>query len=256
MINSLIHTSRIKRLNPFMTPMALFQRSFLNWEPIDILNCKREVFGIGERFDLFHMVSRWFLAGRRSGTSSSKQLSEVSGSTRKILPQKGTGRARAGASRRLNRRGGACAFGPKPKDWSFPLNYKILQKALHSSLSLKVKEGSLIIVSDHDFESFTSTKFAGYDKRLANLFDSLSQYSIQNRGPQIRLKRILLIDTNELSPSLSRLIELKDPEYTISPLAGKINFVKIDKLNAFHVLHNTTLIITERAKQWLEREIR
>lgn len=238
-----------------MTPMPFFQRSFISWEPVGILSCKREVFGIGQRMDLFHKVTRWFLAGRRSGTSSSKQLSEVSGSTRKILPQKGTGRARAGASRRPNRRGGACTFGPKPKDWSFPLNRKVLQKALHSSISTKAREGSMILVGNEDYQKFIETPFSGYDENLQTFFKSLIRYSYQNRGPQVRLKRVLLIDTDEIPNSLNRLINLEDPEYTISPLAGKINFVKVDQLNAFHVLHNTSIIITQKAKEWLEDRV-
>jgi large subunit ribosomal protein L4 len=94
-----------------------------------------------------------FLANKRQGTHKSKERSEVSGSTKKLKRQKGTGGARAGDTNSPTIVGGGRAFGPKPRDYSFKLNKKVKRLARVSALSYKVKEEKLIIVEDFNFDT-------------------------------------------------------------------------------------------------------
>ncbi|MDD2489281.1 MAG: 50S ribosomal protein L4 [Bacteroidales bacterium] len=94
-----------------------------------------------------------FLANNRQGTHKSKERSEVSGSTRKLKRQKGTGGARAGDTNSPTIVGGGRAFGPRPRDYSFKLNKKVKKLARVSALSYKVKEEKLIVVEDFNFDT-------------------------------------------------------------------------------------------------------
>jgi large subunit ribosomal protein L4 len=94
-----------------------------------------------------------FLANNRQGTHKSKERSEVSGSTRKLKRQKGTGGARAGDTNSPTIIGGGRAFGPRPRDYSFKLNKKVKKLARVSALSYKVKEEKLIVVEDFNFDT-------------------------------------------------------------------------------------------------------
>lgn len=93
-----------------------------------------------------------YLANQRQGTHKAKERSEVSGSTRKLKRQKGTGGARAGDINSPTIVGGGRAFGPRPRDYYFKLNKKVKRLARVSALSYKVKEDGLIVVEDFNFE--------------------------------------------------------------------------------------------------------
>ncbi|HBN05899.1 MAG TPA: 50S ribosomal protein L4 [Bacteroidales bacterium] len=94
-----------------------------------------------------------YLANQRQGTHKSKERSEVSGSTKKLKRQKGTGGARAGDTNSPTIVGGGRAFGPKPRDYSFKLNKKVKKLARVSALTYKAKEDKLIVVEDFSFEA-------------------------------------------------------------------------------------------------------
>lgn len=84
-----------------------------------------DVFGIEPNDHAIYLDVKQYLANQRQGTHSAKEKSEVSGSTRKLKNQKGTGGARAGSIKNPLFRGGARVFGPKPRDYSFKLNKKV-----------------------------------------------------------------------------------------------------------------------------------
>lgn len=107
-----------------------------------------------------------FLANQRQGTHKSKERSEVSGSTRKLKRQKGTGGARAGDINSPLMVGGGRVFGPRPRDYSFKLNKKVKRLARLSALTYKAKESNLIIVEDFNFEA---PKTKNYVAMLKNL---------------------------------------------------------------------------------------
>lgn len=104
------------------------------------------VFNEEKRPDLAHRVVIYQLAKRRSGNASTKERNEISGSSRKLFRQKGTGRARRGSIKSPLLRGGGTIFGPKPRDYAQSLPKKVRRKALASVLSEKLRSGELLIL--------------------------------------------------------------------------------------------------------------
>lgn len=109
---------------------------------------------------LFHLLVRQNLASLRAGNASTKSRSEVNYSGRKIRPQKGTGKARLGDRGSPMLRGGGRAFAKKPKDWSFHVNRKMVQKGLKASLSLRWAMGQLDILDAATLPVLSKTKDA------------------------------------------------------------------------------------------------
>jgi len=127
---------------------------------IDIFNLKREKVGDLELADevfatevkehLFHEVVVAQLASRRAGTKAAKERSAVSGSSKKIYKQKGTGQARHGSIRAPIFVGGGRAHPPKPQDFSYRPPRQVRIGALRSALSMILKEGRLTVVDSMD----------------------------------------------------------------------------------------------------------
>lgn len=91
-------------------------------------------------------------ANARKGIASVKTRGEVRGSTRKLFPQKGTGRARGGSIRSPLRRGGGVAFGPQPRSYAQRIPKKMRRLAIRGALSAKAADGRMAIVDDLGFE--------------------------------------------------------------------------------------------------------
>jgi large subunit ribosomal protein L4 len=147
---------------------------------IDVINDKKEVVSKFDvsildleniRYDLIHQLVVWQLAKRRSVISHTKEISEVSGSTRKIYKQKGTGRARHGSIRGAQFRGGGIIFGPnKDRNFSFKLNKKVKKIALKHALASKIKDGAIILHEELSFPvNKTKDFFKEYSKDKKNI---------------------------------------------------------------------------------------
>lgn len=108
------------------------------------------------------------MVNQRQGTHSSRERSEVSGSTRKLKRQKGTGGARAGDINSPVFVGGGRVFGPKPRDYGFKLNKKVKRLARRSALSYKAQEGQIIVIEDFNFEKPQTKKFVEMLKKTCN----------------------------------------------------------------------------------------
>ncbi len=93
------------------------------------------------------------LANKRQGTHDTLEKSTISGSTRKLKRQKGTGGARAGSIKSPTIRGGATCFGPHPRDYSFKLNKKIKMLARFSALTYKAKDAKILVLEDMSLEA-------------------------------------------------------------------------------------------------------
>lgn len=104
------------------------------------------VFCTPVRPDILHRVVRWQRAKRQQGTHKVKTISERSGSGKKPLPQKGSGRARQGSRRAPHMRGGGRVFGPTPRSHAHKLNKKVRNFGLRSALAAKWLEGNLMVV--------------------------------------------------------------------------------------------------------------
>lgn len=110
------------------------------------------IFDIEPNDHAIYLDTKQYLANQRQGTHSSKEKSTISGSTRKLKKQKGTGGARAGSIKSPLLRGGARVFGPQPRDYSFKLNKKLKQLARISALTHKAKDNSIMVVEDLSFD--------------------------------------------------------------------------------------------------------
>lgn len=117
------------------------------------INISDEVVKQDSNEEILYQEVKRFLATRRAGTHSTKGRSEVSGGGRKPWRQKGTGNARAGSNRSPLWRGGGIIFGPKPRDYSFKLNKKVIRKSKFIAISEKFKDKKIIVVEDMTFES-------------------------------------------------------------------------------------------------------
>ncbi len=116
------------------------------------------VFGIEPNDHCMYLDTKLIMANQRQGTHKSKERSEMSGSTRKLFRQKGTGGARRGDINSPLLRGGARVFGPKPRDYSFKLNKKVRLLARRSALSTKMAANEIVILEDFTFDTIKTKK--------------------------------------------------------------------------------------------------
>jgi large subunit ribosomal protein L4 len=130
---------------------------------VEVLNIKGEktgrtlempadVFGIEPHQHSVYLAVKQYLAHQRQGTHKSKERSEISGSTRKLHRQKGTGGSRKGDINSPLFPGGGRVFGPKPHKYSIQLNKKVARLARRSALSAKAAAGELVVVEDFGFD--------------------------------------------------------------------------------------------------------
>ena len=107
-----------------------------------------------------------YLANQRQGTHKSKERSEISGSTRKLIRQKGGGGARRGDINSPVLVGGGRVFGPTPRDYSFKLNKKVKALARRSALTYKAQKQEIIVVENYDFAAPKTKDFIALTKAL------------------------------------------------------------------------------------------
>jgi large subunit ribosomal protein L4 len=122
-------------------------------------NLSDDVFGIEPNDHAIYLDVKSFLANQRQGTHKSKQRNEISGSSKKIKKQKGTGGARAGNIKNPQFKGGGRVFGPEPRDYSFKLNKKVKALARKSALTYKAKDNAIAVLEDFNFESPKTTQY-------------------------------------------------------------------------------------------------
>lgn len=117
------------------------------------------VFAIEPNNHAVYLDVKQYLANQRQGTHKSKERAEITGSTRKIKKQKGTGTARAGSIKSGVFRGGGRMFGPRPRNYSFKLNKNLKRLARKSALSIKANEKSIIVLEDFNFDAPKTKNF-------------------------------------------------------------------------------------------------
>ena len=183
------------------------------------------VFAIEPNDHAIYLDVKQYLANQRQGTHSSLEKSVVSGSTKKLHKQKGTGGSRKGSIKNPLYRGGARIFGPQPRDYSFKLNKKLKKLARKSALSYKVKDAQLTILEDFSFENPKTKNFTELMKNL-----------------QIVGKKVLLV--------------VSAPDENILLSARNLKRVKVMNaadLNTYDILDATRLLITEGSIKEIEK---
>lgn len=175
------------------------------------------VFGIEPNDHAIYLDVKQFLACQRQGTHKSKERSEVSGSTRKLHKQKGTGGARIGDINSPVLVGGGRVFGPRPRDYRFKLNKKLKALARKSALTYKAQENAIVVVEDFTFEAPKTKDFVAMSQKL-----------------QVADKKLVLV-----LPEQNKNVYLSARNLTGT------NVVTVSELNTYKVLDNKALILTE-----------
>ncbi|AWV87983.1 50S ribosomal protein L4 [Bradymonas sediminis] len=185
------------------------------------------IFAAPVRKHLFWEVVNWQRARRRAGTQKVKTRAEVSGGGKKPWRQKGTGRARQGTIRAPHWVGGGVVHGPSPRDFSFSMPKKKRKAALRSVLSLKARDGKLIVVDDLTFAE-TKTKFA---IGVLNALQAPSALLVDATSRDEKTQTVVHNESLRLS-----VRNLKDAKYLAS-----------EGLNVEDVLRFDTLVISQTA---------
>ena len=118
-----------------------------------------EIFGIEPHEHSVWLDVKRYLNAQRQGTHKSKERSEMSGSTRKLHKQKGTGGSRKGDINNPLYRGGGRVFGPRPRNYDIQVNAKVRRLARRSALSAKAQAGGIIVVEDFTFDAPKTSQF-------------------------------------------------------------------------------------------------
>jgi large subunit ribosomal protein L4 len=117
------------------------------------------VFAIEPNNHAVYLDVKQYLANQRQGTHKAKERAEISGSTRKIKKQKGTGTARAGSIKSGVFRGGGRMFGPRPRNYSIKLNKNLKRLARKSALSMKANDKEIVVLEDFTFDTPKTKNF-------------------------------------------------------------------------------------------------
>ncbi|PKU21851.1 50S ribosomal protein L4 [Telmatospirillum siberiense] len=186
-----------------------------------------EVFGVAVRRDILARMVNYQLAKRRSGNHKTKQIWEVSGTTKKPYNQKGTGRARQGSLRSAQFRGGGVIFGPVVRSHAHDLTKKVRVLALKVALSSKAADGKLVVLDKATAESPKTKALAA----------QLSKLNLANA---------LFIDGAELNVNFA-LASRNIPFIDVLPSQGA---------NVYDILRRDTLVLTTDAVQALEARLK
>jgi large subunit ribosomal protein L4 len=183
------------------------------------VNLSTEVFGIEPNDHAIWLDVKSYLANQRQGTHKSKQRNEISGSSKKIKKQKGTGGARAGNIKNPQFKGGGRVFGPQPRDYSFKLNKKVKDLARKSALTYKAKDNSIAILEDFNFD-------APKTKLYISLLQSLSF--------QDKKTLLVLPEANQNIVKSGRNIQ-------------NAKIITVSQINTYDVMNADQLILVESA---------
>lgn len=175
-----------------------------NLKDVGTVDLSDKMFGQEVNPGLIHEAIRMYRANQRVGTASTKTRSEVKGSNVKPYRQKGTGRARHGSWTSPLFVGGGITFGPKPRDYSYEMPKKKRRVALANALSMKVKEGEVIVVDKWVEQKKTKDMAAVLKKmKIANALivveDKIEWLERTTRNiPHIRVTNANLLTTYDL----------------------------------------------------------
>lgn len=165
------------------------------------------------------------LANKRQGTHKSKERAEITGSTKKIKKQKGTGTARAGSIKSGVFRGGGRMFGPRPRNYSFKLNVKLKRLARRSALSYKAKQDALMVLQDFAMDTPKTKEFRTI----------LNNLKVDN-------EKVLFV-----------LGSTNDNIYLSARNLQNAKVVTADSLNTYDVLNAKKLVLSESSVEVIEK---
>jgi len=185
------------------------------------------VFGIEPNNHAVYLDVKQYLANQRQGTHKAKERAEVTGSTRKIKKQKGTGTARAGSVKSPLFKGGGTVFGPRPRSYSFKLNKQLKRLARKSAFSIKAKESNIIVVEDFTFDAPNTKNFINVLKAL---------------GLENKKSLFILGDTNKNVYLSSRNLKAS-------------SVVNNSELSTYEILNANNIVLFEGAVEGIEENL-
>jgi len=185
------------------------------------------VFAIEPNNHAVYLDVKQYLANQRQGTHKAKERAEVTGSTRKIKKQKGTGTARAGSIKNPLFKGGGRVFGPRPRSYSFKLNKSLKRLARKSAFTIKAKESNLIVLEDFNFDVPNTKNFINVLKAL---------------GLENKKSLFVLGDSNKNVYLSSRNLKTS-------------SVVTTSELNTYAILNANSLVLSEGALEGIEENL-
>jgi large subunit ribosomal protein L4 len=203
--------------------MATFDVFNMKREKVGSIDLSDEVFGTEVREHLFYEVVKAQLASKRQGTQCAKNRSAVSGSTKKLYKQKGTGRARHGSIRAPVYVGGGRAHPPRPRDWSYEPPRRVRALALTAALSKFGKEGRLLVVDSFELGEFKTKK----------VVDTLQALKADTKT--------LVVDLHDNEKLRLSIRNCKDHQ-----------FLPPEGVNVYDLLRHDTLVLSKQAARVLE----
>ncbi len=191
------------------------------------VSLSKDIYSMEPNDHAIYLDVKQYLANQRQGTHKSKERADITGSTRKIKKQKGTGTARAGSIKSPIFRGGGRVFGPRPRDYSFKLNKKVKVLARKSALSYKAKEKAISILEDFTFEA----------PRTKDYLAMLKSLSLDNK------KTLLVIPKSDKNIVLSgRNVQ-------------NAKIITAEQINTYDVLNADTLVLVESSVEKIEKTL-
>ena len=177
------------------------------------------IFAIEPNDHAIYLDVKQYMANQRQGTHKAKERSELSGSTRKLIRQKGSGGARRGDINSPLLSGGARVFGPRPRNYSFKLNKKLKALARRSALSYKAKNNEIIVVEDFNFDAPKTKAFKAISAAL-----------------KVGEKKVLYV-----------LPEVNKNVYLSARNLPNTNLILANLINTYTVLASKNIVLTERS---------
>lgn len=191
-------------------------------EKVSEAHLSDEIFNIPVKTSVLHQVVRSQLVAKREGTALVKTRGTVSGSTRKLFRQKGTGNARAGSIKSPLRKGGGIIFGPSQRSYDIKVPKKVKKLALKMALSSKVEDQSVFVIDDFNLDTIKT-------KALFGVLNNL------------KLSDILIVsDTDDMNLLMSAR-NLPD-----------VKVIKTEGLNVYDILKFKNLLLVEASIKNIE----
>lgn len=188
---------------------------------------KEDIYGITPNEHAIYLDVKQYLANQRQGTAKAKERAEITGSTRKIKKQKGTGTARAGSIKSPLFKGGGRVFGPRPRSYDIKLNKKVKELARKSALSTKAQAKEILVVEDFNLKS----------PKTADMVKIASDLKLTG-------KKVLLV-----------LPELNKNVYLSSRNLQGFNCVTASELNTYTILNTENLVLCEGSLGKIESQL-
>ena len=187
-----------------------------------------EIFGITPNDHAIYLDVKQYLANQRQGTAKTKDRSEVSYSTKKLIRQKGSGGARHGSLKAGIYVGGGNVFGPKPRDYRHKLNKKLKQLARFSALSYKAQENALTFVEPFVME-------APKTKEFLHILDNLKANG----------RKVLVV-----------LPQNNDNIFLSARNLPEVKVITVDEINTYAIMNANSMVIVDGVQEILASRIK